>query len=1221
LIKLLKDGDAALANKKFDEALTAFNNALNIHFDDATANSKIESANKAKADEEARLKAEADAKAKAEADAANAAEQAKKKADFDKAIKDGDAALASKKFDDALTAFNNALNIHFDDATANSKIESANKAKADEEARLKAEADAKAKAEADAANAAEQAKKKADFDKAIKDGDAALASKKFDDALTAFNNALNIHFDDATANSKIESANKAKADEEARLKAEADAKAKAEADAANAAEQAKKKADFEKAIKDGDAALASKKFDEALSAFNNALNIHFDDATANSKIESANKAKADEEARLKAEADAKAKAEADAANAAEQAKKKADFDTAIKDGDAALASKKFDDALSAYNNALNIHFDDATANSKIESANKAKADEEARLKAEADAKAKAEADAANAAEQAKKKADFETAIKDGDAALVSKKFDDALSAYNNALNIHFDDATANGKIESANKAKADEEARLKAEAEAKAKAEADAANAAEQAKKKADFETAIKDGDAALANKKFDDALSAYNNALNIHFDDATANSKIESANKAKADEEARLKAEADAKAKADADALAAEQAKKKAEFDKLIKAGDDAVGTKKFDEAIASYGAALQTEVDNATANSKIEAAQKAKADEEARLKAEADAKAKSEADAAAAAEQAKKKAEFDKFIAEGDKSLFNKKYDDAINAYSAALGLDIDNATANSKIEAAQKIKADEEARLKAEADAKAKAEADAANAAELARKKLEFEKLITKGDQSLSSKNYTDAIAQYGSALAIDFDNNTANAKIAAAQKAKDDEDARLQAEADAKAKAEADAANAAELARKKAEFEKLITQGDKSLNSKNFDEALNQYNAALGLDIDNAAANAKIAAAQKAKSDEEARIAAEADAKAKADAEAAAAAELARKKAEFEKLVREGDSNLGTKRFDNAIENYNAALAIGYDNNAANAKIAEAEKQKAEEEARRKAMDLAARTKLFNEKIAQGDNLVSQKNYEDAILSYKEALELNIDNPLAQSKIDGAQKVLDAIVLARKKAQFTKLITDGDLAVNQKKYEQAINLYTDALNIDYDNSTANQKLDNAKKLDEAEKKRLADLAAKKQAELDEMLRKKREAEERERIFIEKAKLAREQAREELIARLEAQKSSLAQAERFKADREKNLQNKTNVADQNANNSRKDLAKKYAQGITNEEIEGPNCIIYRTIIVKGDVGDEYKKIKYNFGQVYFKKNDNQIPEALYNKETKTP
>jgi tetratricopeptide (TPR) repeat protein len=273
-----------------------------------------------------------------------------------------------------------------------------------------------------------------------------------------------------------------------------------------------------------------------------------------------------------------------------------------------------------------------------------------------------------------------------------------------------------------------------------------------------------------------------------------------------------------------------------------------------------------------------------------------------------------------------------------------------------------------------------------------------------------------------------------------------------------------------------------------------------------------------------------------------------------------------------------------------------------------------------MDLAARTKLFNEKIAQGDNLVSQKNNEDAILSYKEALELNIDNALAQSKIDAVQKVLDAIILARKKAQFTKFITDGDLAVNQKKYAQAINLFTDALNVDFDNSTANQKIDYAKKLDEAEQKRLADLAAKKQAELDEMNRKKREAEERERLFKEKARLAREQAREELIARLEAQKSSLAQAERFKADREKNLQNKTNAAEQNSNSSRLELAKKYAQGVTSEEIEGPNCIIYRTIIVKGEVGDEYKKIKYNFGQVYFKKNDQDIPESIYNKETKT-
>jgi hypothetical protein len=123
----------------------------------------------------------------------------------------------------------------------------------------------------------------------------------------------------------------------------------------------------------------------------------------------------------------------------------------------------------------------------------------------------------------------------------------------------------------------------------------------------------------------------------------------------------------------------------------------------------------------------------------------------------------------------------------------------------------------------------------------------------------------------------------------------------------------------------------------------------------------------------------------------------------------------------------------------------------------------------------------------------------------------------------------------------------------------------------------------------------------------------------LFLEKARLAKEQAKAELVARIEAQKKSLAQAERFKADRTKNLQNKIIEADQNVNSGRLDLAKKYPQGTTTEEIEESNCLIYRTIIIKGEVGDEYKKIKYNFGQIYFKKNDLDIPESIYNKETK--
>jgi hypothetical protein len=67
-----------------------------------------------------------------------------------------------------------------------------------------------------------------------------------------------------------------------------------------------------------------------------------------------------------------------------------------------------------------------------------------------------------------------------------------------------------------------------------------------------------------------------------------------------------------------------------------------------------------------------------------------------------------------------------------------------------------------------------------------------------------------------------------------------------------------------------------------------------------------------------------------------------------------------------------------------------------------------------------------------------------------------------------------------------------------------------------------------------------------------------------------------------------------------------------------SRSDLADKYPQGITQEEIDGPNCVITRVVVVKGKFGDEYKKIKFNWGQIAYKKNEKDISEAIFNKET---
>ncbi|MCZ2248123.1 MAG: hypothetical protein LC111_05095, partial [Bacteroidia bacterium] len=361
------------------------------------------------------------------------------------------------------------------------------------------------------------------------------------------------------------------------------------------------------------------------------------------------------------------------------------------------------------------------------------------------------------------------------------------------------------------------------------------------------------------------------------------------------------------------------------------------------------------------------------------------------------------------------------------------------------------------------------------------------------------------------------------------------------------------------------------------------------------------------------------EEEARLKAEADAKAKAEAEAAAAAELARKKKEFEELIRNGEKAVEAKQYDNALDYFKSALANGTDIPLANLKNNETEKLKEAEEAKRKAEELAFRKKIFDEKIAEGDNLLNQKRNREALLVYNEALSLDIDNILAQSKIDAVQKILDEIELAQKKAKFTKSIADGDLALNQKKFANAISLYTDALNTEYDNAVAYQKIENARKLEEEEIRRQEEIAAKRQAMLDEIARRKKEAEEREREFKERVRLAREKARLEYQERIEAQKRSLSQADKFREQRQKNMLSNSANNNQVATGPRKELAKKYPQGTTNEEIEGPNCIIYRTIIVKGDVGDEYKKIKYNFGQIYYKKNDRDISESVYNNEVK--
>ncbi|HRG58461.1 MAG TPA: hypothetical protein PK323_05845, partial [Bacteroidia bacterium] len=216
--KLIAEGDASLANKKFDDAVFTYTKALNMNIDKSTCNAKIKAAKEAK-----------------EAD-----ELAKKQAEFDKFINDGNTLLAAKKFDDAVNQYNKAFLMNFDNQKATERTENA-----------------------------KYQKKKDEFDKYIADGDAQVALKKYDEAIKEYNKGLAMNFENNTAENKIKAAQNFKSD----------------------VLLAKKKAEFDAYITAGDAKLTEKKFDDAVKEYNKALAMNFENASAETKIKSAQTAK------------------------------------------------------------------------------------------------------------------------------------------------------------------------------------------------------------------------------------------------------------------------------------------------------------------------------------------------------------------------------------------------------------------------------------------------------------------------------------------------------------------------------------------------------------------------------------------------------------------------------------------------------------------------------------------------------------------------------------------------------------------------------------------------------------------------------------------------------------------------------------------------------------------------------------------------------------------
>jgi hypothetical protein len=949
--------DKALTAKDYVNAKAGYTEALGFKPSEAYPKTKIAEIEKAIADAAAK-------------DAAEKAKLAKEKELNDKytaAIAKGDKALATKDYVNAKAGYNEALTLKATEQYPKDKIKEIDTALA--------ELAAKDKAEKDKLAAEKVLNEK--YTAAITKGDAAMTAKNYSGAKSAYT--------EASVLKAAEQYPKDKLSEIEKLLSDAAAK-----DAAEKEKLAKEKElndKYNAAIAKGDKALLAKTYEAAKAAYNEALGLKPTEQLPKDKIASIDKLLADAAAKDAAEKDRQAKEK-------EITEK---YTAAITKGDKALAAKTYEDAKAAYNEALGIKPIEAYPKTKLAEIEKAIADA-------------ASKDAAEKARLAKEKEiaeKYSAAITKADAALSSKDYELAKTAYNEALSFKATEKYPKDKIAEINAILAKEmgakelekkytdaiskgDAALAAKDYATAKtnyssaiglkpseqypkdklvevdkALADAAAEKDRlAKEKeldAKYKAAIAKGDAALKLKTYPAAKSAYNEALTLKATEQYPKDKI-----------------------AEIDALIAKEMGAK-ELDEKYKAaiakGDAALKTKSYEDAKTGYNEALGFKPAEAYPKTKL-----AEID-----KAIADAAAKDAADKDRLSKEKELTEKYSAAITKADAALASKDYDLAKTAYNEALSLKATEKYPKDKI-----------------------AEINAILAKEMGAKELEkkYTESISKGDAALNAKDYATAKTNYSAAIGLKPSEQYPKDKLAEVEKNLAEIAATKDKEAAEKAK--------------EAKYKAAIAKGDAAMTAKTYTAAKTAYNEALSVKPGEQYPTDKIAEADKLMGD------------------AAAEKDRVAIEAKYKAAIAKGDAAMTAKTYTAAKTAYNEALTVKPGEQYPTDKIAEADKLMGDVAAEK---DRAAIEAKYKVAIAKGDAALKAKTYEAAKTAYNDAIVIKSEQ-YPKDKIAEINKVLDE--LASKNASAKELdekykaaITKADAALVAKSYADAKSGYNEAL----------------------------------------------------------------------------------------------------------------------------------------------------------------------------------
>jgi len=717
------------------------------------------------------------------------------------------------------------------------------------------------------------------------------------------------------------------------------------ADLAN--EDNKNEQKFLQLIKEGDKAIGSGQYTNAIAKYEEAIKI-----------------KADEDVDAKI-ADAENKLE----ELEELKKLDEEFNKVIKKGDQLLASNDFDGSIEEYNKAKGIKPGDKLPDEKIKAANdKRKLADSAALDkqyndkmAEANIKfnSKEWSEAENLYKEAlqikpierdpkdkiaeitailKKQKELEekynNLVAKGDQAMTGEKYSEAISSFEEALSLKKDESYPKEQL-------------------AKAKDLKEKSDAA--AGKQKAYDDLISKANGEFGSEKWEEAKSTYNEALGVLPNEQLPKDKI---------------VEIDAKLKelADADAAKAAQQKK---YDDLISKANGEYASDKLEDAKSTYNEALGVLPNEQLPKDKI-------AEIDARLKELADA----EADKAA---QQKK---YDDLISKANDEFGSEKWEDAKSTYEKALGVFPNEKLPKDKI---------------SEIDAKLKELADAGA------KKAKYDDLIAKANGEFGSESWETAKSTYEEALGVLPNEQLPKDKIA-------EIDGKLKELADANAENEA----------KQKKYDDLITKANGEYGKDELEQAVSTFKEALGVFPDEQLPKNKIA-------EIEGKIKALADAK---EAQDAAEAEEKVRKDEFNELMASGNTQLQDGELDKAKNSFIEASKIFPNNNAPKDKLTEVN-QKIKTQGEQNELD-----GKYNEIISRADAARDSESWEPAKQLYKEANTVKPGESYPQEQITWINDKMKSQLKDDLQKQYQKIIDVADKMFADENYSKATELYNRA-----------------------------------------------------------------------------------------------------------------------------------------------------------------------------------